>query len=135
MLKRKQQEVQMKFKIAVKKALEVAEKNLQEHITELNEATKGWTEKVKTALDALRDAVNRDGVKTENVALQHLFYSKPIDNRANYSRFIGALKLAAENGQENIELDEDEYDHLFNDNWDWRVPSKASNAAYTGKPR
>src|SRR5260221_2612252 len=120
----------MKFKIAVKKALEVAEKNLQEHITELNEATKGWTEKVKTALDNLRDAVDREGVKAENIALQHLFYSKPIDNRANYSRFIGAMKLASENGQENIDLDEIEYDHLFNDNWDWRVSSKTRKNTY-----
>src|SRR5258706_10911175 len=125
----------MKFRIAVKKALETAEKNLQEHIVELNEATVGWTEKVKTALDNLRDAVNRDGLKASGEALSQLLYSKPIDNRANYSRFIGAMKLAVENGQESIELDEIEYDHLFNDNWDWRVPSKASNATYTGKPR
>ncbi len=124
----------MKFKITVKKALEVAEKNLQEHITELNEATKGWTEKVKTALDNLRDAVDREGVKASDETLRQLFYSKPVDNRAHYSRFIGALKLAADN-QEVIELDEDEYDHLFNDNWVWRVSSKSSNAAYTGKPR
>ncbi len=97
----------MKFRIAVKKALEVAEKNLQEHITE------------------------REGVKTSNHELSALFYAKPIDNRVNYSRFIGALKLAAENGQENIDLDEIEYDQLFNDNWDWRMASKATNSTYT----
>jgi len=123
----------MKFKIAVKKALETAEKNLQEHIVELNEATVGWTEKVKTALDNLRDAVNRDGLKASGETLNQLLYSKPIDNRANYSRYIGAMKLAVENGQENIELDEIEYDHLFNDNWDWRVSSKTSNAAYANR--
>ncbi len=123
----------MKFRIAVKKALETAEKNLQEHIVELNEATIGWTEKVKTALDALRDAVNRDGLKASGETLSQLLYSKPVDNRANYSRFIGAMKLAVENGQENIELDEIEYDHLFNDNWDWRVASKVSNAAYANR--
>src|SRR5882672_7051171 len=119
----------MKFKIAVKKALETAEKNLQEHIVELNEATIGWTEKVKAALDTLRDAVNRDGLKASGETLNQLLYSKPIDNRANYSRFIGALKLALEN-QEIIEMDEIEYDHLFNDNWDWRVSSKVSNSTY-----
>ena len=123
----------MKFKIAVKKALETAEKNLQEHIVELNEATVGWTEKVKTALDNLRDAVNRDGLKASGETLNQLLYSKPIDNRANYSRYIGAMKLAVENGQENIELDEIEYDHLFNDNWDWRVSSKVSNSTYISR--
>jgi len=123
----------MKFKIAVKKALETAEKNLQEHIVELNEATIGWTEKVKAALDALRDAIDREGLKASGENLRQLLYSKPVDNRTHYSRFIGALKLAAEN-QEIIEMDEIEYDHLFNDNWDWRVSSKVSNSTYT-RPR
>ncbi len=121
----------MKFKIAIKKALEVAEKNLQEHITELNKAKNVWTEKVKASLDDLNKAVDREGVKTSNHELSALFYAKPIDNRVNYSRFIGALKLASENGQETIELDEMEYDQLFNDNWDWRMASKVTNSTYT----
>src|SRR5258706_3596991 len=103
----------MKFRIAVKKALETAEKNLQEHIVELNEATIGWPEKAKTALDNLRDAVNRDGLKASGETLSQLLYSKPIRNRANYSRFIGAMQLPLANRQESIELDPREYDHLF----------------------
>jgi hypothetical protein len=120
----------MKFKIKVTKALEVAEKNLKDHITELNEAKDVWTEQVKAALDDLNKAVDREGVKASNEAVHQLFYNKPIDNRTQYSRFIGALKLAAEN-QDIIEMDELEYDQLFNDNWDWRAASKVSNATYS----
>lgn len=120
----------MKFKISVKKALEVAESNLKAHITELSEANEVWTEKVKEALDALKNAIDRNGVKASHHDIQVLFLKKPMDNRANYSRYIEALKLALENNDW-IEMDETEYDHLFNDNWDWRITSKLSNAGYT----
>lgn len=123
----------MKFVIKVDKALEAAERNLQEHIVELNEARTAWVEQVKAALDELKNAVDREGLKVSNDTLQRLFHAKPQDNRANYSRYIGALKLAQENGA-TIEMDEVEYDHLFNDNWNWRVSSKTANASYT-KPK
>jgi hypothetical protein len=134
----------MKFKISIVKAIEAAEKNLQAHIVELNEAGEGWTEQVSKALDDLSKAiitqksvVDRQGMKASNevlrqvyAELQKLFHIKPIDNRVNYSRCIGALKLASEN-EDIIEMEEHEYDQLFNDNWEWRVSSKATNSTYS----
>lgn len=120
----------MQFTIKIDKALEVLEKNLQEHIVEFKEADEVWTSKTIKALEDLRDAVTRNGLKASYEAVQQLFYHKPQDNRALYSKFIGALKLAKEAGSSCIEMDEDDYDRTFNDNWDWRVQSKLSNAAY-----
>lgn len=122
----------MKFKIKIQKALEVAEKNLQEHIVELKEASDEWTRQVHKAIDNLNEAVTRNGLKASHNDLHNLFYKKPIDNRPNYSRYIGALKLGAENS-EFIDMDEDEYDRLFNDNWEWRMSSKLTNSSYSNK--
>jgi hypothetical protein len=122
----------MQFKINIDKALAAAERNLKDHISELTEATSVWTEKVHIALDELKNSVDREGLKVSYNNLQHLMYQKPVDNRAQYSQYIGALTLAKENGDV-IEMDEAEYDHIFNDNWDWRVASKTSNAAYSVK--
>lgn len=134
----------MHFKINITKAIEAAEKNLQAHIKEFAEATEVWTEKVITVLDELngaitaqKDAVDRQGLRASDTALaltyaelQKLYRVKPVDNRANYSRYIGALKLANEN-EPTIEMDEYEFDQLFNDNWEWRIASKTANSMYS----
>jgi hypothetical protein len=121
----------MKVKIKLHDTLAVLEQNLAMHILEFSEASKGWTSQVIAELGRMQDAMTRETVKTSFTALQHLFYAKPIDNRANYSRYIGLIKLAAENGARDLEVDEEEYDKIFNDNWEWRLLSKTANASYT----
>lgn len=120
----------MKFQVGIDIAIETMTKNLNEHITELAEAATGWTEKMIAALQAFRDAVDRKGVEASANELFHVAHARPKDNRKEYSKFLGALRLAKESGQSHVEVDEDDYDRMFNDNWDWRLQSKAINAAY-----
>ncbi len=43
------------------------------------------------------------------------------------------MKKAKGCGQKILEMHEEDYDRIFNDNFDWRVRSKLSNAPY-GRP-
>lgn len=121
----------MKFKIRIDDAIAALEKNLQEHIVELKEATAAWTGQVIQALETLRDAMDRDGLRTSNEELSALFYRRPTDNRAQYSKYLGGLRTAKNSGESIVEMDEDEYDCAFNDNWEWRAQSKILNTSYT----
>lgn len=120
----------MKLQLGIDIALGVLTTNLDDHLRELAEAKEGWIEKVKAELDKLRDAVNRKGLDASNHALSLLFHSCPRDNRKEYSKFIGALERAKASGQTHVEIDEDDYDQMFNDNWDWRRASKTTNSTY-----
>jgi len=123
----------MQLTVPINKALETLHRNLDEHITELKKANEVWTEEVIEALGKMRDAMRRDALHASNAELSQLFYQKPIDNRANYSKFIGALELARDGGQTTMQIDEEDYDRMFADNWDWRRHSKTINATYTAK--
>lgn len=125
----------MKFAVKIDTALAVLEKNLQEHLVELEDAIKGWTYEVSGALMKTRAAVDRNGVKASGEELIRLLYNRPKDNRAEYSKYIGGMKLAKDSGALTIEMDESDYDRTFNDNWDWRIQSKASNAVYASSRR
>lgn len=121
----------MKFTLKIDTAIEVLQKNLNEHIAELQEASAGWTEQMIAALQEFRDALTRQGLRTSGERLHQLLYQRPKDSRPEYSNFLGALKRAEQDGQTTVEFDEIDYDKIFNDNWDWRVSSKASNSGYT----
>ena len=123
----------MKFDIKLDSAIAAMEKNLSDHVKELTEANEGWTHQVIDALEKFRDAVNRQGLKASHDALYKLMYSRPVDNRSLYSKYLSALKRAKADGQELISVDEEDHDHIYNDNWEWRVASKSSNTAYTRK--
>jgi len=123
----------MKFRIAIDTALDTVQKNLDAHLQEFKDASDVWIADVTVALERLRDAVSKQGVRASQVELQKLFYSVPQDNRSQYATYIGALKLAKANGATDIELDEDDYDRVFNDNWQWRAASKALNETYSSR--
>jgi hypothetical protein len=120
----------MKLNIKLDSAIAVLKKNRDEHVIELKESTDVWLTQVFVALEQLRDAVDRKGLKASNEALTNLFYRRPVDSRLMYSKYLGGLERAKADGQEIVELDEDDYDRIFNDNWEWRIQSKTSNAAY-----
>jgi hypothetical protein len=125
----------MKFELNIDSAIKVIEENLNTHIIELRDAKEVWVEDLKTALDRFRDAVDRKGLEASHDEVQHIMYKRPVDNRSNYSKYLHALKRAKEDGQLKITVDEDDYDRIFNDNWEWRVSSKAGNIAYSSRKR
>jgi regulator of replication initiation timing len=118
----------MKLIINVEEAINALKANLEEHKIELKEAVAEWTRLVLLAMEKYRDAVDREGLKASEVELQQLFYKKPKDTREQYSKYISALERSKAT---TVEVDEDDCDRIFSDNWDWRVTSKAANAPYS----
>jgi len=123
----------MKTKIRIETAIEVLQKNLDEHATELVDATDVWIKDAVAALEKMRDAVDREGVKASGQALWAILAARPEDNRMQYAKFLGMLKRAKDSGEIMIECDEDDYDCIFQDNWSWRVASKARNTSYSSR--
>lgn len=121
----------MKLNIKISTAIDVLKKNQAIHIGELKEATDEWVRLVMLALEKFRDAVDRRGLQASHEELSRLFHMRPQDNRAEYSKMLGAMGQAQVDGQSHVEVDEDDYDRIFMDNWDWRIRSKTANSAYT----
>jgi hypothetical protein len=123
----------MKFNIKIDTALTTVQKNFAEHQVEFQDASEVWVKDVAAALEELRNAVSVHGVHASYHKVQSLFYAVPRDNRVQYATYIGALQLAQQSGADMIELDEDDYRRVFNDDWDWRQASKTTNAAYSSR--
>jgi len=123
----------MKARIKVDNAIAVLEKNLAEHITEYGDAMDVWKEDAKKAIDTFAAAFDRDSLKASATDIYVLFNRKPVDNRPNYSKYLGMLKQAKEAGQTEFECEEDEYDRIFQDEWDWRRASRATNVGYSSR--
>lgn len=123
----------MKTKVNIDAAIEVLQQNLDEHVTELSDATDVWITDAVAALEKMRDAIDREGVKAASNGLWSVLHAKPEDNRLQYAKFLGMLKRAKESQQEFIEVDEDDYDCIFQDNWSWRQSSKARNTSYSSR--
>ena len=123
----------MQLTVKIDSAIAALEKNLEEHKVELREAMQGWTAKTIAEIEMLRDAVQRDQLKASVETLRRLFYEKPQDNRVQYSKYLSALKAAQGAGNTTVTMDEEEHDRIFNDNWDWRIQSKALNSSYKSR--
>jgi len=123
----------MKVKIKIDNAIVALEKNLDVHVVEFHDAIDVWTADAITALEHARDAVTRNQLKADVVELWNIFHRRPVDNRPNYSKYLGMLRQAREAGEIEIVCDEDEYDRIFQDNWDWRISSRATNTAYAAR--
>lgn len=123
----------MKFNMKIDTAIQSLEKNLSYHVVELKEATEEWTKQITTALEKFRDAVSRNGLKAAHDDLHRLMYTRPVDTRAQYSKYLSAMKRAQADGQSHITVDENDHDQIYNDNWDWRTSSKMTNRAYPSK--
>lgn len=120
----------MQLTVKIDAALEALRTNLEAHKAELSEAMINWTKQTMDALEEMRDAVSRKGLEASWEKLNHLMYKKPIDNRLHYSKFISALELSKAAGQEEMTINEDDYDRMFSDNWEWRNISRTSNRGY-----
>lgn len=123
----------MKTKVKIDTAMEVMKKNLDEHVVELRDATDVWIKDAVAALEKMRDAIDREGVQAASNGLWAVLHAKPEDNRLQYGKFLGMLGRAQESDQEFIEVDEDDYDCIFQDNWSWRQSSKARNTSYSSR--
>lgn len=121
----------MKFQIRVDDAIATLDKNLTDHILELNDATEVWVDKMNQALTKYSVAINSKGLLASHMELNQLMNFPPIDHRANYSKYITSFEKARDAGQTTIEVDEEDIAHIYQDNWDWRNYSKTTNSNYS----
>lgn len=121
----------MKFEVKIDEAIAMLEKNAREHDKELAEAIPEWTAQLKAAIDKFRDAVDRKALNASISELWNLHNSRPVDNRNQYATYLGGLRHSKEAGALVVQLDEDTYDQIFNDNWNWRQVSLTSNSTYS----
>jgi hypothetical protein len=121
----------LEFKIKTADCLEALKKNLDAHIIDYDEASKGWVLEVSGALKRLSEQIDRKGLKASEGEFYRIFRSKPKDVREQYSRYISAFERCIANGQTEITMDEFTSDQIFNDNWDWSKSAKESNTGYT----
>ena len=120
----------MKMTLDAGNVVIVLKKNLDKHQVELVEAMEVWAEKVHSALTELASAVDRDGIKAKSDGLMSLLHHRPKDVRSEYAKYIGLLERGIEAGNSTVDVDDEEYDQLFNDNWTWSRQASASNATY-----
>lgn len=123
----------MKTKIHIEQAIVVLQKNLDDHVVELKDATDVWIKDAVAALEKMRDAVDREGIKASAQAMWAVLNARPEDNRLQYAKFLGMLRRARESDQVHIDVDEDDYDCIFQDNWSWRRSSKERNTSYSSR--
>lgn len=121
----------MKLTIKIKDALDALQKNLAEHITEYDEARTTWVTQMHDALNEFRGTINRKGVQANHERIYKLIMQRPVDLRAVYSKHIGALELAEKAGEDTFQIDEDDYDQMFNDNWSWARQGRLTNSTYS----
>jgi hypothetical protein len=120
----------MKVRVRIDESIAALKKNLSDHVVELTEAIEVWTEDLHKAMTEFGAAVNRDGLKASHEKLYRLMYQRPADNRLEYAKYIGMLERTKSSGEAFVAIDEDEYDRVFNDNWEWRSASRTTNAIY-----
>lgn len=121
----------MDFKIKIDDAIKVLEEHFEAHKKELDEALPVWSEKVKEATEKFSTAVGRKAQEDAMNQLYSIWHTKPIDNRNQYAKFLGGLRHTRDAGQLTVDIDEDVYDRIFLDNWDWRVRSLTANSTYS----
>lgn len=131
-------ENELRFSVLCDDALAALRKNEKEHVEELAEARKVWIKNMATEQAKLQAAISANPLDDDKAVLKpirELAGNPPVDNRDQYKKYIGSFEAAKRAGQDKVSMDADEYDRLFNDNWAWRVLSKASNMAYIASRR
>lgn len=112
-------------KINKSELLTIVRDNKTKHVAEALEAVTDYKDAVlKICQDNLKLAKSGDLEKIQNI--QHI-PSKPTSYEADYSNAIRMLELSVEDV---IELDENEFKQLVQDEWTWKRSFSVSNMMY-----
>ena len=107
------------------KLLEIVKDNLRKHVSEFEESVVDYRKLVlKICQENLEIAESGDTKKFKD--MKHLPAS-PISYENSYKRAIRMLELSIE---DTIEVEEDVFNQLVLDEWDWKHSFSASNAMY-----
>ena len=104
--------------------IRLLEENMAEHKGLYERALEGWRKESIESCKAYVDALAR---KDTGVHL-HL-ERKPEDHTDDFERVIGLLEMSQD---DNVELDEDQYQNYVMNDWHWSRNWVASNSKYIG---
>lgn len=118
----------MKSRYAASLVLSTLKEHREAHVIELTKATAIWKDKMRVACANLQADIDELGTKSPHLrTMQSLLHKKPVDNVKSYDDRIGMIDKA---DTSEVELDEEDYDQVFNDNWHWRSAGKFTNQSY-----
>lgn len=114
------------LKVPKTKLIEALAANKAKHQADYQKAVEGFFSDLSDSIFKLQAEV-----AAQNVS--HHFYlnpHKPVNNSANYDKYIGFFLLSVE---EEIQISAHDYGCIVEDNWDWAISALASNSFYSSK--
>lgn len=112
----------MRLILSKKRVLDTLRANKERHILEYKEQFKGWQDAMQKHGDDLKDWAQNHSDKKQPSAPP-----RPADHLEDYDKLIQKLEHHVE---ENIEVEEYEFDQLVNDKFNWTRGWLLSNATY-----
>jgi len=116
-----------KVTVYKKELLSTLIKNRQLHIEMFRDSMEGYREQVMEACEELLNQANNN----EDVVIGNLSkLRKPISHEKDYSLAVRMLEMSVD---DEILLEQDEFDNLVMDDWDWSQEFSSSNMMYSNK--
>ena len=106
--------------------IEALRKNKQEHLAGYEKAVQGFF----ADLDELLLTMAINSAKKNLDEKYYINLQKPINNEANYDKYIEFFLLSTEN---EIKISASDYDCLVRDKWEWAVSARVQNSFYISK--
>lgn len=104
--------------------------NLVKHEKDYEKAMKGWQRKVASVAAKLAAAAKKGTLKDAKMVRELNGLQKPNDMRDHYKKTISMISHSVEAV---IHLDEFDFTHFMQDDWDWKADWTTSNVRYMGR--
>ncbi len=118
----------VRVKVKRDELLKILHINLEAHKKAHQEAVKGWELEVVSACEQLIATAEEGKLKDLKPIFKH--GARPASHAKEYERVSAMLRHHTE---EDIELDERNFDQYVNDNWEWKEQWSTSNAGYRSR--
>ncbi len=115
----------LKIKVQVSNLIDCLEQNLAKHLSHYAEAKVGYFKTLREEFSKRHKAL-----KVEDIDFEYnLHQQKPVNNEAEYAKYIRMFKLHTE---PTIEIDVQTYNSIVEDSWTWAMSAFNINTFYSG---
>ena len=116
-------QIEMKFKVS--ELVRIIKANWQQHALDYDKAMILFRTEYLERMDAIKADAEKTGTYRQNVGVR-----EPVSFEQDYKRAVEMLELSCD---EEITLDEQTYDRLVNDNWEWKHEFTNNTMMYLNK--
>ena len=106
--------------------LEALQTNREEHKRKFQAAFEGYRKQVVAALEQNLEQARKGGKIVTSVHL-----NPPIDHTSEYDSVLGLLRMAAQAGTAQIEINQQQYAEYVRDEWGWQAHFNEVSDSYT----